>query len=318
MALAGYDFNVEMLVTQDDDEPRSWTLPDLEWRVLYLITMPSGKKYKYATYIDFGTSTWKEGLSLYNDGDISETTWNFAASGWTPEELVQPDIADYEGESLDHSFRWSRGTDLLTTSVTVADKKEFTQVTTVMIDGEDYTFTAVQFFDGDKFRVKASFDTCSFDFTKGNSDETWYDCDTVTGYKNTVKIMVTNSFDADNTWIIPNAEWRIRYAINEMNMEYATVVDFESSTWKEGLWLDDEYLSETTWNFAAVGWEAEPNLSLPDIYDLDHSTGEHTYKWAKDGDLDEELNDVTTYTYIDDSKIKFVQKVNVKVAGVDY
>ena len=84
MALAGYDFNVEMLVTQDDDEPRSWTLPDLEWRVLYLITMPSGKKYKYATYIDFGTSTWKEGLSLYNDGDISETTWNFAASGWTP------------------------------------------------------------------------------------------------------------------------------------------------------------------------------------------------------------------------------------------
>ena len=72
----------------------SWVIPDSEWRIRFHIAK---NDHEYATYVDFDTLMWKEGLSE-DDTMLSETTWNFAAAGWvaaTPTvavPVVVPDV----------------------------------------------------------------------------------------------------------------------------------------------------------------------------------------------------------------------------------
>ena len=67
-----------MMVTKSFGKSNSWVIPDSEWRIRFHIAK---NDHEYATYVDFDTSMWKEGL--WEDGTmLSETTWNFAAAGW--------------------------------------------------------------------------------------------------------------------------------------------------------------------------------------------------------------------------------------------
>lgn len=69
-------------------------------------------------------------------------------------------------------------------------------------------------------------------------------------------MQVTNSFGESNEWgPLPDSEYRIWYAIENKGNAYTTYVDYDTSTWREGLWeFATSKVSETTWNFAAAGW----------------------------------------------------------------
>lgn len=83
-------------------------------------------------------------------------------------------------------------------------------------------------------------------------------------------MLVTHSFGESNVWIVPDSEWRVQYYIAYNENTYATYVDFETSTWKEGLWENGNgEISETTWNFAAAGWVPAPVrdvYTIPNLY----------------------------------------------------
>ena len=283
-----YDYKVMMLVTESFDESNDWIVPDSEWRVRYKMEK-AGIEYEYATYMDFDTSTWKEGLWLGNTGEISETTWNFAAAGWVAAvpELVLPNIYEDNAALLSHTYKWAndgREGELndVTTSTSIADGKVFTQTVDVNVAGVAYDFTTVTTYDGADFSVTTSWGSCSKSWNHLNrKEDNWFTCPESNGQN--VQMHTTTSFGKENVWKLPNSMWKTEFKIEGSDdLIYSTYVDFETMTWMEVLTKNSfaQQLSATTWKMDNAGWvETTTPLSLPNAYTSDAITYENDYKF---------------------------------------